>query len=112
MRVRDGGGDEAAAVPPDQERLPIADDVHEVRAPLVGTFYRAPSPGAEPFVTVGGVVAVGQTIGIVEAMKLLNPITSDVEGRVVEIVPADGESVEFEQVLVRVAPADATAKVG
>lgn len=80
-----------------------ADDVHVVHAPLVGTFYQAPAPGEEPFVTVGSPVSVGQTLGIVEAMKLMNTIVSDVEGHVVELLVADGQSVEFEQPLVKVA---------
>lgn len=79
------------------------EDVHTVAAPLVGTFYVAPSPGEEPFVTVGSPVAVGQTLGIVEAMKLLNPIVSEVEGHVVEVLVGDAQAVEFEQPLVRVA---------
>ncbi|SDQ09911.1 acetyl-CoA carboxylase biotin carboxyl carrier protein [Quadrisphaera sp. DSM 44207] len=79
-------------------------DGHVVRAPLVGTFYRSPSPGAEPFVSVGDVVAVGQALGIVEAMKLMNPILSDVEGEVVELLVGDAQAVEFEQPLVRVRP--------
>ena len=80
-----------------------ADDVHIVHAPLVGTFYQAPAPGEEPFITVGSPVSVGQTLGIVEAMKLMNTIVSDVEGHVVELLVADGQSVEFEQPLVKVA---------
>jgi acetyl-CoA carboxylase biotin carboxyl carrier protein len=77
---------------------------HIIRAPLVGTFYAAPQPGAASFVSVGDVVVVGQTVGIVEAMKLMNAITADVAGRVVEIFVANEQSVEFEQPLLRIMP--------
>ncbi|WP_129666779.1 acetyl-CoA carboxylase biotin carboxyl carrier protein [Phytoactinopolyspora endophytica] len=72
---------------------------HVVCAPLVGTFYRRPSPEAEPFVEVGHVVEAGQTLAIVEAMKLMNEIKADRPGRVGAIHPGEGEMVEFGQVL-------------
>jgi acetyl-CoA carboxylase biotin carboxyl carrier protein len=75
-----------------------------VRAPLVGTFYGAPSPGADPFVRLGDTVETGQTLGIVEAMKLMNPIVADEPGVVAEILVADAESVEYDQVLMRLHP--------
>jgi acetyl-CoA carboxylase biotin carboxyl carrier protein len=80
--------------------------VHVVPAPLVGTFYRAPSPGAPPFVEVGARVRAGQTLAIVEAMKLMNPIVCEVDGQVLELPVADGESVQFGQSLVCIAAAD------
>jgi acetyl-CoA carboxylase biotin carboxyl carrier protein len=89
------------------EQTPTADDgaaIHVVRAPLVGTFYRRLQPDADPFVTVDEIVEVGQTVAIVEAMKLLNHIVTEVTGRVVEICASDGEPVEFEQPLVRILP--------
>ncbi|NED99175.1 acetyl-CoA carboxylase biotin carboxyl carrier protein [Phytoactinopolyspora halotolerans] len=73
---------------------------HAVSAPLVGTFYRRPSPEAEPFVELGDVVEAGQTLAIVEAMKLMNEIKADRPGRVSAIGPEDGDMVEFGQVLV------------
>jgi acetyl-CoA carboxylase biotin carboxyl carrier protein len=76
------------------------DDRHPIKAPLVGTFYRSGQPGADPFVKVGDVVEPGQTIGIVEAMKLMNQVTSDVKGTVADILVEDGQWVEFEQALV------------
>jgi acetyl-CoA carboxylase biotin carboxyl carrier protein len=79
-------------------------DRHAIVAPLVGTFYRAPEPGAAPFVEVGDVVAPDQPLGIVEAMKLMNRIVADREGRVAEIVVPDGQMVEFEQVLMYLEP--------
>ncbi len=74
----------------------------EVTAPLVGTFYMAPEPGAPPFVEVGDRVSEGQTIGIVEAMKLMNPVKADRAGQVAEVAVADAEPVEYGQVLVRI----------
>ena len=75
-----------------------------VRAPLVGTFYVAPSPGAEPFVRDGDEVEAGQTLGIVEAMKLMNPIVADTAGVVAEVRVGDAESVEYDQVLFLLRP--------
>jgi len=77
-----------------------------VRSPLVGTFYHAPGPGAAPFVAVGDTVEAGQQVGIVEAMKLMNPVEAPCRGRVVEVVAADGESVEYDQPLLSLAPAE------
>ncbi len=75
-----------------------------VRAPLVGTFYRAPEPGARPFVEVGDIVQVGQQVAIVEAMKLMNPIVADRAGRVSEVLVDDGQPVEFDQMLILLTP--------
>ena len=71
-------------------------------SPMVGTFYKAPSPDASPFVTVGDMVATGQVVCIIEAMKMMNEIEAEVSGRVVEICVADGQSVEYGQVLMYV----------
>ncbi|MFI7024614.1 acetyl-CoA carboxylase biotin carboxyl carrier protein [Micromonospora sp. NPDC049900] len=76
-----------------------------VRSPMVGTFYRAPEPGAAPFVAVGDLVRPGQVVGIVEAMKLMNEITADRAGRVTEVLVADGQPVEYDQPLVALDPA-------
>ncbi len=73
---------------------------HPIVSPLVGTVYRAGQPGADPFVKVGDVVEPGQTVVIVEAMKLMNQVQSDVKGTVSEILVEDGQWVEFEQVLI------------
>jgi len=81
-----------------------ADHRHPVVAPLVGTFYRAPQPGAKPFVEEGDVVDEGQTVAIVEAMKLMNQVTASQGGRVAQILAKDGEWVEFEQVLMLLEP--------
>ena len=81
--------------------------VSAVTAPLVGTFYASPEPGAKPFVEVGDVVEPGQEVGIIEAMKIMNRIVSDVSGKVAEIVVSDGDMVEFGQKLMLVEPLDA-----
>jgi acetyl-CoA carboxylase biotin carboxyl carrier protein len=72
---------------------------HVVTSPMVGTFYRAPSPGADPFVQIGDTVKEGQTICIIEAMKLLNEIESDKSGIVKEILVENGQAVEYGQPL-------------
>lgn len=74
-----------------------------VKAPLVGTFYRAPSPGAQPFVEAGSMVEAGQQVAIIEAMKLMNAVTAEVPGRVVEILVADATPVEYGEPLMVVA---------
>ena len=76
----------------------------EVTAPLLGTFYRAPKPGAPPFVDVGARVEPDTIIAIIEVMKLMNTVRAGREGRVTEILVADGALVEFGQPLLRVAP--------
>jgi acetyl-CoA carboxylase biotin carboxyl carrier protein len=81
-----------------------ADGRTKVIAPLVGTFYRSPSPGAKVFVEEGDVVDAGQTVAIVEAMKLMNQVTAEQGGKVAEIVAKDGDWVEFEQVLMYLEP--------
>ena len=81
--------------------------VSAVTAPLVGTFYSSPEPGAKPFVEVGDVVEPGQEVGIIEAMKIMNRIVSDVSGKIAEIVVTDGDMVEFGQKLMLVEPQDA-----
>ncbi len=80
------------------------EQLHEIKAPLVGTFYRAPAPGAEPFVEVGSEVKPGDTLCIVEAMKNMNEIESDIHGIVKEICVENAQLVEFGQVLFRIKP--------
>ena len=74
-------------------------NIVEVRSPMVGTFYRAPSPDADPYVEIGQTVAVGQTLCIIEAMKLMNEIESEVNGKIVDILVENAQPVEFNQVL-------------
>jgi acetyl-CoA carboxylase biotin carboxyl carrier protein len=93
------GGPPAAPFPPDR----IA-----VVAPLVGTFYRAPEPGAKPLVEIGQVVEADDQVGIIEAMKIMNQIVAGRRGRVVEIAAQNGEIVEYEQPLLYLEPIEAT----
>lgn len=83
---------------------PASTGRHAVVAPLVGTFYRCPEPGAKPFVEVGDVLEPSQEIGIIEAMKIMNRIVTDQPGQVVEFAVEDGEMVEFAQVIVYLDP--------
>ena len=81
---------------------PGRSDLTEITSPMVGTFYRAAAPGEEPFVEVGNNIKVGQTICILEAMKLMNEIESEFNAEIVEILVENGTPVEFGQVLMRV----------
>ncbi|MDC3035183.1 acetyl-CoA carboxylase biotin carboxyl carrier protein [Prochlorococcus sp. AH-716-P05] len=81
---------------------PGRSDLTEITSPMVGTFYRAAAPGEEPFVEIGNNVKVGQTICILEAMKLMNEIESEFNAEIVEILVENGTPVEFGQVLMRV----------
>ena len=76
----------------------------KIEAPMVGTFYRAPAPDADPFVDVGSQIGEGDTLCIIEAMKLMNEIEADTNGEIVEILVEDGESVEYGQPLFVVEP--------
>ncbi len=78
--------------------------LHVVRSPVVGTFYRAPAPDEEPYVKVGDHVGEGETLCVVEAMKLMNEIPSDVSGEVVEILVENARGVEYDQPLFRIRP--------
>ncbi|HEX6202028.1 MAG TPA: acetyl-CoA carboxylase biotin carboxyl carrier protein [Thermoanaerobaculia bacterium] len=77
---------------------------HLVRSPIVGTFYRAPAPDADPYVDVGSRVKKGQVLCIVEAMKLMNEIESDVDGTVIRILPQNAQPIEFDEPLFAVRP--------
>ena len=81
---------------------PGLSDLTEITSPMVGTFYRASAPGEDPFVEIGSPISVGQTICILEAMKLMNEIESEYNAEVVEILVENGTPVEFGQVLMRV----------
>jgi acetyl-CoA carboxylase biotin carboxyl carrier protein len=90
----------AAAGTPEMTPAPAAaPSGHQLKSPMVGTFYRAPSPGAPPFVEIGQAVSKGQTLCIIEAMKLLNEIESDVAGTVKAILVENGQPVEYGQPL-------------
>ena len=89
----------AAAVPAEAE-----EKLHEVKSPIVGTFYDSPSPGSPAFVKVGDQVEAGQVLCIVEAMKLMNEIESDVAGEIVKRIAASGQPVEYGQALFAIRP--------
>jgi len=80
------------------------DGLHAVRSPVVGTFYRAPAPGEDAYVEVGDTVSAGQTLCIVEAMKLMNEIVADVSGEVVEVLAENAGGVEYDQPLFYLRP--------
>ena len=93
-----------SSMPPVHESAEEKPAYHPIRSPIVGTFYRAPAPGEAPFVEVGDEVKKGQVLCIVEAMKVMNEIESDVDGRVVDILVKNGEPVEYGQVLFLIDP--------
>lgn len=82
----------AAPVP-----APVSEDLHTIKSPIVGTFYAAASPGAPPFVKVGDMIQSGQVVCIIEAMKLMNEIESDVSGELVRVLIENGQPVEYGQ---------------
>jgi acetyl-CoA carboxylase biotin carboxyl carrier protein len=90
--------------PPPAAAAPAEEELHIVKSPIVGTFYEAPSPGAPPFVKVGDTVETGQVLCIVEAMKLLNEIESDVAGEIVKKLPVNGQPIEYGQELFAIRP--------
>jgi acetyl-CoA carboxylase biotin carboxyl carrier protein len=96
----------AATAPPapKEAAAPPEEGLHTVRSPIVGTFYEAPSPGAPPFVKVSDVVEVGQVLCIVEAMKLMNEIESDVAGEITKKLVTNGQPIEYGQELFVIRP--------
>jgi acetyl-CoA carboxylase biotin carboxyl carrier protein len=92
----------SASAPAPESRS--TDDLHLVKSPIVGTYYEAPSPGAEAFLKVGAYVETGQTLCIVEAMKLMNEIESDISGEVLRIFVENGQPVEYGQPLFGIRP--------
>jgi acetyl-CoA carboxylase biotin carboxyl carrier protein len=94
----------ASAAPSSVSATEPEEKLHEVKSPIVGTFYESPSPGAPPFVKVGDQVEVGQVLCIVEAMKLMNEIESDMAGEVVKRIAASGQPVEYGQPLFTIRP--------
>jgi len=86
---------------PAPDNLPVAPSakLHEIKSPIVGTFYRAPAPDASPFVQVGSVIEPGNVLCIIEAMKLMNEIEADVSGKIAKIMVENGQPVEYDQTL-------------
>jgi acetyl-CoA carboxylase biotin carboxyl carrier protein len=95
----------SGAAAPAEPEPPAADPGHPITSPMVGTYYHAPSPEAEAFVQTGDRVQKGQTVCIIEAMKIMNEIESDVDGEILEICVTNGAPVEYGQPLFRVRPA-------
>lgn len=93
-----------AATPPAAAPAEREEELHTVKSPIVGTFYEAPSPGSPPFVKPGDMVEAGQVICVVEAMKLMNEIESDVAGEVVKKFASNGQPVEYGQALFAIRP--------
>ena len=92
----------SAAVPPADAKR--EGNLHVIKSPIVGTFYAAPSPDTEPFVTVGAHVEPGQVLCIIEAMKLMNEIESDVAGKVAKVLLENGNPVEYGEPLFEISP--------
>ncbi len=90
----------AAAAPAAPE--PVAENVHWIKSPMVGTFYRSPSPEADAFVSKGSNVSPEDTVCIIEAMKVMNEIKGEIKGRILEVLVENGEAVEFGQPLFKV----------
>lgn len=90
------------SVPSAETHTPSVESANDVRSPMVGVFYSAPSPDAEPFVRLGDRVHKGDVLCIIEAMKLMNEITAEVDGEVVDICVENGQLVEFDQCLMRI----------
>ena len=104
-----GAAAPVALAPPrvaDGEPVTDAPPRHSLRAPAVGVFFRAPEPGAKPFVDVGDSVTAGQQVAIVEIMKLMVPVHADVSGTIVEVLKENSEHVEYDEPLFAVSPAD------
>lgn len=95
---------EAPAPAAETAPAPTASNTISVEAPMVGVFYAAPSPGADPFVSVGSTVHVGDTLCIIEAMKLMNEVVAEADGTVTEICVQDGDLVEFGSCIMKIVP--------
>ena len=94
----------AGGAPAAAPAAPAATNLSDVKSPMVGTYYGAAEPGAKPYVTVGQQIKKGQVLCIIEAMKIMNEIESEVSGTIVEILATDAHPVEYGQVLFRVNP--------
>lgn len=95
---------EAPAPAAETAPAPTASNAISVEAPMVGVFYAAPSPGADPFVSVGSTVHVGDTLCIIEAMKLMNEVVAEADGTISEICVQDGDLVEFGSCIMKIVP--------
>ncbi len=104
---RVGGNGSGVQLPQSDQSDPViaaeANNLHVITAPMIGTFYASPTPGASPFITVGDDVIVGQTIGIIEAMKIMNEIVADRSGTVEAVLVSNGQPVEYGSALFQLA---------
>jgi len=89
----------------EEKKEVLTDNLVPIKSPMVGTFYRAPAPGAKPYVEVGQMITIGQVVCIVEAMKLMNEIESEISGKVIKVLVEDTKPVEFAQNLFLIEPA-------
>jgi acetyl-CoA carboxylase biotin carboxyl carrier protein len=110
--VVEGGAEPAAAAEPDAPRAAVAEGLVAVHPPLLGTFYRAPKPGAPPYVDVGDEVQEETVVGIIETMKMMTPVHAGVLGTVVEFRAANGEFADADAVLLVVDPGSGAAGPG
>lgn len=94
-----GKVNESAEVPIEKLKTEKTDNLYEVKSPMVGTFYRSPSPEADPYVNIGSYVAPGSVLCIIEAMKLMNEIESEVSGKIVKILVENAQPIEYNQSL-------------
>lgn len=112
IKLKKGSGQELSASPFIIEKERITSELpaqtneektntktQEIKAPMVGTFYRSPSPEAPPFIEAGQIVEIGQVVCIIEAMKLMNEIKAEIRGKVLEVLTENAEPVEFSQAL-------------
>jgi acetyl-CoA carboxylase biotin carboxyl carrier protein len=90
--------------PPPSQSPSLEEDLHVIKSPIVGTFYESPSPGSPPFVKVGDAIEAGQVLCIIEAMKLMNEIESDVSGELVKRLVANSQPIEYGQPLFAIRP--------
>lgn len=87
-----------------KETAPVTDGLSAIKAPMIGTFYRASSPEKEPFVKVGDLVKKGQVLCVIEAMKLFNEIQSEISGKIIKVMVDNGQAVEYDQPLFFIEP--------
>jgi acetyl-CoA carboxylase biotin carboxyl carrier protein len=95
----------APAVVEERASPPLSEEGYAITAPMIGTYYSAPAPGEAPFVQVGDRVEIGQVVGIIEAMKIMNEIAADRSGIVKEVLVANAQAVEYGSPLIRLVPA-------
>ena len=95
----------SVSAPPAAEKiLPVADELYYIKSPFVGTFYKAPSPQSDPYVSAGDLVEKGTVVCVIEAMKLMNEVESEVAGEIVSVLVENGQPVEFGERLFAIRP--------